>query len=115
MKRQMELFSADIVAFPIWRRADLVRSTADTLEALPTDQHHQWWTEHCLALADGIRARGKSEGDIAGDLQRYANAVANELHWRHDQQQGREQHRGQRHADGLYSDVARFVCGADTC
>ncbi|HEY4200060.1 MAG TPA: DUF6074 family protein [Devosiaceae bacterium] len=84
----MELFSADVVAFPVWRRADLVRSTVDTLEALPPDQHHQWWTEHCLALADGIRATGKSEGDIGGDLQRYANAVANEHSSRHDERQG---------------------------
>lgn len=85
---QLELLSADIVAFPVWRRMDLVRSTADMLEALPVDERQDWWTAQCLALADEIRATGKSEGDIGGDLQRFANAVANELAWRHDREEG---------------------------
>lgn len=88
MKKQFELFNADLIAFPVWRRFDLVRSTADALDAMPADQQQDWWTTHCLALADGIRATGKCEGDIGGDLQRFANAVANELAWRQDEAEG---------------------------
>lgn len=85
---QLELLSADLIAFPVWRRMDLVRSTADMLEALPVDERQDYWTGQCLALADGIRNVGKSDGDIAGDLQRFANAVANELAWRQDEIEG---------------------------
>lgn len=88
MKRQIDLFTADVVGFPVWRRADLVRSTADKLDALPVEKQQEWWTLHCLALADDLRATGKDDGDVAGDLQQYANAVASEIAWRQDEQQG---------------------------
>lgn len=88
MKAQFELFTADIVSFPLWRRADLVRHTADTLTTLPFDRRQDWWTRHCLDLAAEIQATGKDEGDTTGILQRYANAVANEIDWRQGQRVG---------------------------
>lgn len=71
--------AANVFRFPLERRADLVRATAEELRSRSYDAGRRYWSSHVRAMRKTLREQGLSRDEIAAEINGYALAVRREV------------------------------------
>lgn len=66
---------ADIIPFPLDRRAALVREIADRMETLHGPAANIYWREHIARIVAGMRATGFADDAIRAEILHLQHAV----------------------------------------
>lgn len=85
--QQLDLFesktapkpAAIVFRFPLDRRADLIRATAEELRSRSYDAGRRYWNAHVRSLRKTLREQGRSRDEIASEINRYTLAVRREV------------------------------------
>lgn len=85
MRRQLDLFRAEIVAFPVDRRTAEIRHAAHTMNQLHGNQAERFWKGLIKALSSPLIAAGIPAAEVNRQMELFREEVGFEM-WR--QQQG---------------------------
>ncbi|TPK42625.1 MULTISPECIES: DUF6074 family protein [unclassified Mesorhizobium] len=82
---QLDLFAskrtpAIVYAFPLHRRADMVRKIAAALNARTYQAGQRYWSLHVAQERKKLEARGIPTSQIDAEISRYATAISRILH-----------------------------------
>lgn len=77
---QLDLFKARkgpaiVFRFPLARRADLVRATANHLGSSTYEAGRRYWTSHAQKIRRDLRAAGLTRREIDEEITSYSRAV----------------------------------------
>ncbi|QND67658.1 hypothetical protein HB777_29450 [Mesorhizobium loti] len=79
---QLDLFNTPgiVFAFPLHRRADMVRKIAAALNARSYHAGQRYWSMHVAQERKKLERLGLTQTAIDGEISRYATAVSRVLH-----------------------------------
>ena len=88
MKRQLDLFRAEIVVFPIDRRMAEIRDAARTMNQLQGKPAEKFWNSLIKSLSSPLIAAGIPAAEVSRQMEVFREEVGFEM-WRQQQSDSR--------------------------
>lgn len=85
MRKQLSLFDAEVIAFPVERRIAEVRHAARTMNRLRGKSAEKFWNDLIRSLSSPLKSAGIPANEVSRQMMAFREAVGAEM-WR--QQQG---------------------------
>jgi hypothetical protein len=77
--RQLDMFRAEVIAFPLDRRWFEVMQAAKLLDFSQGKEINRWWRKTCRKMADGLRSAGVPESEVRRQILAFQDAVQIEV------------------------------------
>lgn len=77
--RQLDMFRAEVIAFPLDRRWFEVMQAAKLLDFIQGKEVDKWWRKTCRKMADHLRSAGVPEDEVRRQILAFQGAVQVEV------------------------------------